>query len=384
MKMTDEDSSLLECFDSKDNNFRSQCDKWLSNLNVIIKKCFQRIRIRKHRKNNTLNVLHSKKEQLKSDIQNGVFEDEDEIINARAKIDELIEEIEEEITNQNLKTINKNASSVEDSDGKFNQVNAWKLKNKLVPKENNDAPTAKRDANGNLISDKDLLEDLYCEFYSQRMKPNPIKKELAEMEKHKEYLYQLRLKLADLDETPDWTMDELNKVLKSLKNNKARDIFGHTYELYKHGGKFLKESLLRMFNQIKNSKEYPKIFTFSCITSIYKGKGSKLDLSNTRGIYNLVKARSILDKMVYNSNYETLDNNMSPSNIGARKGRNVRDHLFVINAILQEVNKNKKDTDIQIYDVKSAFDKLWSNETSNDVFDNGLSGKHFILSSKAN
>ena len=91
-----------------------------------------------------------------------------------------------------------------------------------------------------------------------------------------------------------------------------------------------------------------------------------------------------MDKLVYNSNYEILDEHMSPSNIGARKGRNVRDHLFVINAVLQEIEKDKNEADVSIYDVKAAFDKLWKNETSNDVFDNGLNGDHFIISSIAN
>ena len=91
-----------------------------------------------------------------------------------------------------------------------------------------------------------------------------------------------------------------------------------------------------------------------------------------RGIYNLPKARSVLDKLVYNSNYEELDSNMSSSNIGARKGRNVRDHLLVINSIIQEVSKENSKADLQILDVKSCFDKLWMAETSNDAYDNGL------------
>ena len=57
--------------------------------------------------------------------------------------------------------------------------------------------------------------------------------------------------------------------------------------------------------------------------------------------------------MIYNQNYEDIDHNMSCSNIGARKDRNIRDHLFVINAILHEASENKKNVDIQIYDIKS-------------------------------
>ena len=78
----------------------------------------------------------------------------------------------------------------------------------------------------------------------------------------------------------DWTLQDLNKVLNSLKNNKARDLYGHTYELFKNGGQGLRTSLLKMFNLIKNSKIYPNILSYSRITSIYKGKGSKNDLNS--------------------------------------------------------------------------------------------------------
>ena len=54
-------------------------------------------------------------------------------------------------------------------------------------------------------------------------------------------------------------------------------------------------------------------------------------MNNDRGFFNVVKIRSILDKMIYSDKYDIIDNSMSGSNIGGRKGRNIRDHLFVIN-----------------------------------------------------
>ena len=130
----------------------------------------------------------------------------------------------------------------------------------------------------------------------------------------------------------DWTEEDLEKVLKSLKNNKARDAHGHTYEIFKYGGKDLKRSLLKFCNEVKSRQVYPEVLHPSNITSLYKNRGEKADLNNDRGIFNVVKIRSILDKLVYNEKYETIDKNMSSSNIGGRKNRNIRDHLFVINA----------------------------------------------------
>jgi hypothetical protein len=130
--------------------------------------------------------------------------------------------------------------------------------------------------------------------------------------------------------------------LKCLKSNKARDAHGHVYELFKYGGRYLKLSLLRMCNLTKQMQLYPDIFQPSNISSLYKLKGRKDDLANDRGVFNVVKVRSILDRLSYNDNYKIIDNSMSCSNIGARKNRNIRDHLFIINGILNEVHKTKK------------------------------------------
>ena len=50
---------------------------------------------------------------------------------------------------------------------------------------------------------------------------------------------------------------------------------------------------------------------------------------------------SIIDKLIYNDKYDIINSNMSDSNIGGRRGRNIRDHLFVINGIINDINKNK-------------------------------------------
>ena len=108
-------------------------------------------------------------------------------------------------------------------------------------------------------------------------------------------------------------------------------------------------------------------------------------MNSDRGIFNVVKLRSILDRLSYNDNYEIIDQNMSCSNIGARKNRNIRDHLFVINAILNDV-KNTKDRkiDIQIVDVKKCFDKMSYKETANDLFNAGVRNDHFVLMANSN
>ena len=61
---------------------------------------------------------------------------------------------------------------------------------------------------------------------------------------------------------------------------------------------------------------------------------------------------------------------MSDSNIGGRKNRNIRDHLFILYGVINSViHGNEECVDIQIYDIKKAFDSLWLDECYNDLYD---------------
>ena len=61
---------------------------------------------------------------------------------------------------------------------------------------------------------------------------------------------------------------------------------------------------------------------------------------------------------------------MTDSNIGARHDKNIKNHLFIVYAIINGVLKFKnKCVDIQIYDLVKAFDVLWLADSLNDLWD---------------
>lgn len=68
-----------------------------------------------------------------------------------------------------------------------------------------------------------------------------------------------------------------------------------------------------------------------------------------------------------------MDSNLCDSNVGARKVRNIRDNIFVINAITNSIIKgNEEAVDLQIFDIEKCFDALWLQECINDVYEAGL------------
>ena len=83
--------------------------------------------------------------------------------------------------------------------------------------------------------------------------------------------------------------------------------------------------------------------------------------------------RSILDRLIYNDECEVLDSNLTDCNVGARKERNIRDNIFVINAITNAVKKKKNEAmEFQVYDVEKCFDKLWLQKVINCLYNAGL------------
>ena len=116
------------------------------------------------------------------------------------------------------------------------------------------------------------------------------------------------------------------------------------------------------------------------ITSLYKNRGLKSDLANQRGIFNLNKVRSIFDKVIYSQCYDIIDKNMSFSNVGGRRRRNIRDHLFVVYAAVNDViNGQGCSFDLQGYDVIKCFDEMWYEETFNDLWDVKIQDDKFSL-----
>ena len=134
-----------------------------------------------------------------------------------------------------------------------------------------------------------------------------------------------------------------------MHNSKARDALGWVYELFKptYAGQDVYESLTKMFNGIKEELKIPSFFEEMIITSFFKNKRLQSELKNQRGVFNVVKLRSIYDKLIYSDTYPIIDKNLSCSNVGGRRGRNIRDHLFAIYSIINYVkNGSAESTDI--------------------------------------
>ena len=319
--------------------------------------------------NNQIHEHMKLKTQLKIFLKN-CNNTADKII-AQDKLDEVEKFLIDKCAADNAETVKQHISEVQRDDGNFSQLKLWKLKQKLCPKVS-DPPMAKRDENGTLITAPDLLKSLYLKTYQNRLRNREMKEDLMDVFYLKEELWLSRLKELRKVKTAPWNKLQLRKALKSLKNNKTVDPNGMINEIFKENclGKDLEDALLNLFNGIREHFFIPEFVVRENIVTIYKNKGSRLDLDNDRGIFILTALKKILDKLIFFDKFDDIDDHMSDSNIGARKGRNVNNHLFIIYGIINSVIKGKEPCiDVQIYDLEKAFDALWLEDCMLDAYD---------------
>ena len=96
----------------------------------------------------------------------------------------------------------------------------------------NKPPTAMLDQYGNLVTTNAALKDLTIKMYQERLKTLKIKSGIELHQVQRGNLCDERLKEAQANITPDWTKEDLEVVLKQLKNWKSRDPLGLANELF--------------------------------------------------------------------------------------------------------------------------------------------------------
>ena len=230
-----ENNYELKCiFDDEEEDLNFLANIWMKKVNQILRSCFSKIRLKKQRNSDELNELFVQKENLKKTL--ALHKDDSiNVTLAKDNLEKIMEKIGVLCAEKNKKLVQDHLGYEDSSIDGHNQAKTWALKKKLSPKNTMDPPAAKKDASGKLVTNKAELEKLYLKTYEERLKPNKIKSSLKSIEFLKEYLFEIRLQLAKYQKSREWNIDDLNKALKSFKNNKARDAFGHTYELFKYG-----------------------------------------------------------------------------------------------------------------------------------------------------
>ena len=208
--MINEDLDSL--FNDENHDIEIETQKWLKNVNKIISSSFSKIRIKKEKIAPELENLFSQRENLMQEIAK--CENDDLIekeLDLREKLEEISNKIADACADKNKKIIDEYIGDIDLSSDGFNQLQTWGLKKKLAPRNTIDPPAAKKNDSGQLVTEKQSLENLYLETYRKRLASNPVPEDLSDLVKLKEYLFEIRKKIAQNEVSREWNIQELEK-----------------------------------------------------------------------------------------------------------------------------------------------------------------------------
>ena len=311
-------TNILSSIFEKNSDLNVATKKFLKRLNGCIQESFKKVRI-SEKKNEEIEALFHRRRLLRN-------KDDEK---SKDELKEVEEELADRCAKDNYKKIADEIAGIECDTGGTHIGKLWQLRKKLCP-NSRDPPTAMIDEFGNHLTSPSALEDLALKTYKKRLENRPIKETLEGIRIEKEELCEIRIDQARLNKTQPWSKDDLNKVLKQLKKNKSRDPSGYANEIFRPevAGDDLKEALLLLMNRIKTEQIFPGALELCDISSIYKRSGSRNSYENYRGIFRTSIFRAILDRLIYNDEYAIIDSNLTDSNVGARKSRNIRDNIL--------------------------------------------------------
>ena len=349
--------------------------KLIRRINGFIHTCFKKVKITS-KPDKEMENLFNKRRYLRNKKGEGA-------INELEKVET---ELAVKYSEKMYKTIKKEIEGINCEEGGLNSGHLWNLKNKLIPKHS-ETPAAMINTEGKVLAKPEDILNEAINHYTKVFEKKDIKQGLENFEVEREKLCEERLLKASQNKTPKWTIKDVKNAIKNLKNGKSKDPQGHPNELFKEetAGDDLILSITKLMNRIKEEQTIPECLQVANVTNIYKKKGPRSSYDSYRGVFRTCALRNILDRLIYNDSYDKIDRNLTDCNVGCRKKRNIRDNLFVLNAVINDVKKGKGDPiDAVVYDVTKCFDSLWLNECINDLNEVGMNDDKLPLLYKTN
>ncbi len=202
----------------------------------------------------------------------------------------------------------------------------WKLINELREKKSSDT---QYDAEKFTL----FFEELFSP--SEKERNDEIKSQITE----------LLEQLPNLPEEPDFTLEELIKAIKSLKNNKAAGPDRIPAEMLKASNARMLKLLLSLMNKIKTTCKCPRKWAIGITTLLLKD-GDDTDPNNFRAITIVDALCKVLAIMINGrlEKWSTENKVQRKEQIGFTKKTRPADHLFVLKTLVHHYNNNGKKT----------------------------------------
>ena len=131
--------------------------------------------------------------------------------------------------------------------------------------------------------------------------------------------------------------------------------------MLKYGRHFLMPSILKVFNHVLKTGDFPKQWITGVITPIYKKKGDQSQPTNYRGITLTSCLGKLFTAILRNSLVIFLDkhNFINPNQFGFRSNSKTTDSIFVLQQLIHKAFDRKEKLHVAFIDYQKDFDSVW-------------------------
>ena len=165
-----------------------------------------------------------------------------------------------------------------------------------------------------------------------------------------------------------FTQTEIEKAVRSLKNNKSPGNDEIVIELIKYAPTEICNIIASIYNDIAYNGSYPKEITQGLLCALQKPGKPKGPPQNLRPIILLSVLRKILAVCMMKRIGERIDKEIPQSQAAYRKGRSTTEHVFSTKLIIERTLTSKNETVYLImHDMSKAFDSINRKTLLNDL-----------------
>jgi hypothetical protein len=180
-----------------------------------------------------------------------------------------------------------------------------------------------------MVVSKDEIKKVCLKYNCMVLKNNEPAEGFEEMVKLKEDLHDIRMRNKIGQGSFNLKKDDFNKIVKKFKDKKKQ-----AYDFLVKGGNKFKEAAFKLCKRMIEKEEFPTSFESTCLHQIYKGKGSKLDLSNSRFIHLKEWLPRTCDALVVGGMRSKILESSSIFQIGGQEGHMSQEHLFSLKSVI--------------------------------------------------
>ena len=342
-------TNLEQKFNNRERNITSNQSRWIEIVAAIKETTEETIGyVTKHHHENNPEIKKLSELQKKKHLDMNSINNKEQRLQIKQERNRILNEIHAHIKSAENEKIRNALQELENSPNDSQKMfQAVKYLQKISPK----APLLLQSTNGltaNEAEQANLIANHFNKQFNKNAEPLP--------------------KLESCKMRIPFSIDEIRKAVKRIKNNKSPGADGITAELLKHAPDTILKEIAKLYNIMAETGDTPREIIQGVLCALQKPGKPKGPLQNLRPIVLLSIIRKILAICLMNRIQNKLDNEIPPSQAAYRKLRSTTEHVFATKMIIDRTITAKEETSyLLLHDMSKAFDSINRKTLINDL-----------------